>query len=764
MCRQWLGLPAIVFVHHATGNGLFPLRILAQSFLFPPFHAKDMQMTSLSESESKQLLAGYGIPVVTERIAKDRDDTVRVAVDLQFPVVLKGHGAKLTHKSDRGLVRLGLSSAAEVRDAAEQIFVSAGEDLEGYLVQPMLSGKREFVAGLMRDPLFGPIVMFGLGGVFTEALQDVVFRAVPIDEIEAEAMLGEIRSSKLLGAFRGEQAADRKALINCLLGLSKLAVERPDVAEVDINPLIIDPTGQVTAVDGLVVLKEPTAAKHRPVISPAHIGDIFHPRSIAFIGASSVFGKWGQSLPANLLANGYKGEVYLINSKGGTQWGRPVYKNISEVPGSVDLAVITVPAALVRGLLPDLQRKGVKSVLLISSGFSETGADGRILENQLLEEARAAGIVFLGPNTMGIQNAHAQIFLTGVHVNPSAGSTALISQSGNMGVQLLSFADSQGLGIRAFGGSGNEAMVAIEDFMEAFEVDEFTTTVLLYLESVKDGKRFFESARRVGKKKPVIILKGGRTEAGDRAAASHTGAMAADFRLFESLCRQTGVVSVHQPADMLDASMVFSSLPLPRGRRVAIMTLGGGWGVVTSDLCCDQKLLVEPLSDEIIAVLDGMLPPYWSRTNPVDLVGENDLELPMKALEVLAAWDGCDAIIHLGISGREFLFEKLLASVNAVDSGANLQESMKIQQVLHDWGHRYSEHTVSLMERFKKPILGVTLTANAKSRAIYEVEGSKYNGVLFTSPERAVKALGHMCEYRDFLERESLRESRASSR
>ena len=714
-------------------------------------------MRSLSESESKQLLAGFGVPVVQEIVAKDMEDAVRAAVELKFPVVLKGHGEKLTHKSDRGLVRLGLSDATQVREAAQAILQSAGADLQGYLVQPMLSGRREFVAGLMRDPMFGPIVMFGLGGVFTEALDDVVFRAVPIDEIEAESMLDEIKAAQLLGPFRGERAADRKALVNCLLGLSKLASARPDVAEVDINPLLVGQEGQVSAVDALVVLHAETPKIPRPVVSPAAIGEIFHPGSIAFIGASRVFGKWGQSLPANLLAHGYKGDVYLINAKGGTQWGRHVYKSISEVPGPVDLAVVTIPAGLVRGLIKDLQQKGVKSVLLISSGFSETGAEGKILEDQLLQDARDAGIVFLGPNTMGIQNPHAHLILTGVHVGPKPGSTALISQSGNMGVQLLSFADSQGLGIRAFGGSGNEAMVAIEDFMEAFEVDELTKTVLLYLESVKDGKRFFESARRVGKKKPVIVLKGGRTEAGDRAAASHTGAMAADFRLFEALCRQTGVVSVHQPADMLDASMAFSSLPMPQGRRVAIMTLGGGWGVVTSDLCSDENLRVEPLSDAIITVLDGMLPPYWSRTNPVDLVGENDLELPMKAIEVLAAWDGCDAIIHLGISGREYLLETLLESVNKVDPGADAKESQKILQGLHLWGHQYIRHTVALMERFGKPILGVTLTSDPKKRSIYEVEDSKYNGVFFNSPERAVKALGHMCEYRDFLEREAAR-------
>jgi len=307
-------------------------------------------------------------------------------------------------------------------------------------------------------------------------------------------------------------------------------------------------------------------------------------------------------------------------------------------------------------------------------------------------------------------------------------------------------------------------MVAIEDFMEAFEVDELTTTVLLYLESVKDGKRFFESARRVGRKKPVIVLKGGRTEAGDRAAASHTGAMAADFRLFEALCRQTGVVSVHQPADMLDAAMAFSSLPMVQGRRVAIMTFGGGWGVVTSDLCSDQNLRVEPLSDEVVAVLDDMLPPYWSRTNPVDLVGENDLELPMKAIEVLAAWDGCDAIIHLGISGREYLLETLLESLDAVDAGTDPENSRKILQGMRKWEHQYIRHTVELMERSGKPILGVTLTSDPRKRSIFEVENAKFNGVLFNSPERAVKALAHMCEYRDFLEKESAREEEQAVR
>jgi len=718
----------------------------------------DVKMSSLSEAESKKILASFGVPVVHEEVATDANHAAQVADKLGFPIVLKGNGSKLTHKSDRGLVRLGLSDAGQVRIAAEEIARAAGDDLEGFLLQPMLAGRREFVAGLIRDPMFGPIVMFGLGGTFTEALDDVVFRGAPIDKIEAEAMLDEIKAASLLGEFRGEQPANRKALINCLVGLSHLALERLDVAEVDINPLLVGPDGQVTAVDALVVLRdnwEPHVS--RPAVPPDILGNIFTPKSIAFVGASTGIGKWGQSLPANLLAHGYPGPVYLVNPKGGKQWGRPVYKSIKEIPGPVDLAVVTIPAAMVRGLIQEFKEKGILSVLLISSGFSETGEEGKILENKLVEDARKAGIVFLGPNTMGIQNPHAKIILTGVHAEPKPGGTALVSQSGNMGVQLLSFAEAQGLGIRAFGGSGNEAMVSIEDFMETFEVDVKTRTVLLYLESVKDGRRFFESARRVGKKKPVVILKGGRSEAGNRAAASHTGSLAANFKIFEALCRQAGVVSVHQPVEMLDASAVFSSLPLPKGRRVAIMTLGGGWGVITSDLCNEQKLTVEPLDEEMVTILDEMLPPYWSRTNPVDLVGENDLELPIKALQALASWDGCDAVIHLGVSGRGFLLETLLKSVSAVDPDTELKDFQYLMDGMEQWGHQYVKHTVQLMERYEKPILGVTLTADPKIRAIYEVENAKYNGVFFTSPERAVKALGHMCEYYDFLQREKSR-------
>jgi acyl-CoA synthetase (NDP forming) len=236
-----------------------------------------------------------------------------------------------------------------------------------------------------------------------------------------------------------------------------------------------------------------------------------------------------------------------------------------------------------------------------------------------------------------------------------------------MGVQLLAFAEQQGIGIRGFCGSGNEAMMCIEDYLDGLEVDTLTRTAILYVESVKNGRRFFESARRVGRKKPIVLLKGGQSKAGKRAAASHTGAMMSDTRVFDAVCHQAGIVKVDEPMELLDLGAAFSSLPLPKGNRAAIMTLGGGWGVVTADLCSQFGLDVIELSTEIIDEIDKILPPYWSRSNPIDLVGERDPTLPRAVLELLLKWDGCDAVINLGIVGRQLALKSLGESILKAD-------------------------------------------------------------------------------------------------
>ena len=719
--------------------------------------AKTEGRSALTEAEAKDLLKSFGIPVVKEISVKTEDDLDSAVKSIGYPLALKGLGSRLTHKTEKGLVKLNLKNREDVHSAAIYIKGAAGDDLEGFLIQPMLEGKREFVAGLFYDEQFGPAVMFGLGGVFTEAIGDVVFRLAPLNEKEARLMIKELHAKKLLGDFRGEKAPDMEALVKVLLGLSEIAMILPEIKEIDINPLLVSPEGKVTAVDALVVLGKEKwqKVKHLPV-DPRAIRDLFYPKAIAFIGVSAEISKWGHLMYSNVLAGNYSGDVYLVNPKGGEIAGRIIYKSVTEIPGSIDLAVITVPASRVLALIDELTQKSIRNVLLISSGFGETGAEGKILEDQLVSKASEAGILFLGPNTMGICNPHISLYCTGTHVRPKSGDTTLVAQSGNLGTQLLAFAEKEGIGIRAFSGSGNEAMITIEDYMEGFEVDEMTKTVVMYIESIKNGRRFFESARRVGRIKPVIALKGGRTQAGAHAASSHTGAMASNIKIFDAACKQAGVIQVESPMDLLDLSAAFSSLPLPPGKRVGLLTLGGGWGVVASDLCMENGLVVQPLSEQIISKINNWLPPFWSHANPVDLVAEMDTKIHLAIAEELLKWDECDAIIHMGIIGRRIMIKSVLESTIAINKTYTqglVDDNLKLLKTFED---DLVNKTVELMEKYKKPVVGVYLITDETSRTVMEIDGCKYKGVIFPTPERAVKALAKMYNYSQWLKDSAL--------
>jgi acyl-CoA synthetase (NDP forming) len=714
--------------------------------------AKTESRKTLTEAEAKNLLKQYGIPVVQEISVMSQSDLENAAQSIGYPVVLKGLGSRLTHKTEKGLVKLNLKNKEEVHSASVFIKEAAGDDLEGFLIQPMLEGKREFVAGLFYDEQFGPVLMFGLGGVFTEAIGDVVFRLAPLNEKEAGLMIQELHAKKLLGNFRGEKAPDMNTLVKVLTGLSEIALTIPEITEIDINPLLVNAEGKVTAVDALIVLgtRPEYQVKHFPV-DPMAIRSLFYPRTIAFIGASAIVHKWGQLMFSNVLAGNFSGEIYLVNPKGGEIAGRKVYKSVTEIQDKIDLAVVTIPASGVLSLIDELKQKAVKNVLLISSGFGETGTEGKTLEAELVRKAREAGILILGPNTMGICNPHISLYCTGTHVRPRAGDTTLVAQSGNLGTQLLSFTEKEGIGIRAFSGSGNEAMITIEDYIEGFEVDELTKTVVIYIESIKNGRRFYEGACQVSRKKPIIALKGGRTQAGAHAASSHTGAMASNIKVFEAACKQAGIIQVENPMDLLDCSAAFSSLPLPQGKRVGILTLGGGWGVVASDLCMENGLVVQPLSEQIINKINNWLPPFWSHANPVDLVAEMDTKIHLAIVEELLNWDECDAIIHMGIIGRSNMIKSVLESsikVNKLSDPEYVENNLKL---LKAFEQDLVDKTVKIMEKYNKPIIGVYLLTDETSRTVTEISGCKYKGVVFPTPERAVKALSKIYKYSQWL-------------
>ncbi len=483
---------------------------------------------------------------------------------------------------------------------------------------------------------------------------------------------------------------------------------------------------------------------------PMNLDPVFYPRSVAVVGASASFGKWGQMILSNIVAGKFTGKIFPVNSKEEVLFGLPVFRRIEAIPEPVDLAIISTPADTVLRVLEGCGQKGVKAAVVITSGFSETGEAGKVLERRMVAMCRERNLLLVGPNTMGILCSHSGLFATGTHTRPRKGKVAFVSQSGNLGNQLIHWAEQQNVGVSLFVGSGNEAMVASPDYLEYLDRDRHTQIIILYLENLKQGRRFLEVAGRVNRSKPVIVLKGGRTEAGRMASTSHTGAMGGDMTLFRAACRQAGVLEVSVPTELLDLSAGFSSLPLPRGNRVGIVTLGGGWGVVTADECNERGLLVPRLPDRIIDSIGRYLPPFWSQGNPVDLVGTRDPDAPLVAVEELLKWDGIDAVISLGVVGRLELLRLLIRSTGEVDRTKTPEFLVQTETMVQQYEEAYIARLAELMEIYEKPVVGVSLAA-AGEGIVRPVPGKRYDTVFFQTPESAVNVLAGMYRYSSFL-------------
>ena len=481
---------------------------------------------------------------------------------------------------------------------------------------------------------------------------------------------------------------------------------------------------------------------------------LFNPKSVAVIGASSGFGKWGQMVLSNIIGGGFKGKIFPVNPKEKVICGLKTYMNIKDVPCDVDLAFITTPVKTVSHVLESCAEKGVKGAVIITSGFSETDEAGKNLEKTIVSMCREKNLPFIGPNTMGIICPYSNLFATGTHTRPKKGTVAFVSQSGNLGNQLIYWAEQQGIGISLFVGSGNNAMLTSIDYMEYLENDSHTNIIILYIESVQDGRKYLETAKRLNKKKPVIVLKGGHTEAGAAAAASHTGALSGESSIVEAAFRQAGLLSVTVPSELLDLSAGFSSLPIPKGNRVGIVTLGGGWGVVTSDECNKKGLVLPDIPEKIIENISKYLPPFWSKRNPVDLVGTRDLEIPIVAVEELLKWEGIDAVISLGIVGRLELIRSLIRSTRQVDPSMPAAFLDKMDEFSLEYEKKYIVSMVELMEKYEKPVVGVSLTSTAEG-TVRSVSGKKYSGVFYQTPENAVNVLSRMVAYHDFTKSKS---------
>ncbi|MBP1720038.1 MAG: acdAB [Deltaproteobacteria bacterium] len=459
-----------------------------------------------------------------------------------------------------------------------------------------------------------------------------------------------------------------------------------------------------------------------------YLDPIFKPRSLAVIGASAQVEKWGHRMVVRPLNTGYRGMIYPVNPNSREIAGIKSYPSISSLPPDIDLAVITLPAAMVPGALRECLRHGIRGAVVISAGFAEANQEGQKLQQEVSRLAKDAGIPLVGPNCMGLWSHPVNLNLA-FEEAPHPGSIAFISQSGTLGNYLMLLAKGKGYGFNGFISSGNQALLEVSDYLEYFGRDEGTRAILLYIEGLQDARRFGETARKVVQKKPVLVYKAGRFAVGARAALSHTASLAGNDAVFEALCKQTGLIRCYDPLHTFDMAVALSSQPLPRGNRVAIISGGGGYCVTMAEAAASSGLDVPQLtpadSEKIKKLLYPFAPQPW---NPIDAAADVRPMTYARVLDILLGLDYIDGVLMM----IPFMFSFQLRSA------ASVRELMDATEII-----------CGLPAKYRKPIMGNMIPSIAVGPAL---ELLKKAGIpFFATQAESARAMHGLVRYQQFL-------------
>lgn len=602
---------------------------------------------ALDEAEAKALVEEAGIAVPKGRRLSGADITPADIVGLEPPFALKALSDSPLHKSDLGAVRLNLSGAPELAGAAAGIAArleAAGERLTGFLVEEMAAPGVEIVVGGMIDPQLGPAVMLGAGGIHAEILGDATFRLCPIDEADARAMIEELRIAPILRGARGRAGVDLDAIVAALMAIAGprglFTRNAGRIAELDLNPLIARPDGLV-AVDARLVL-DAGAADAAP--EPASAGDVlealrplFRPRAVAVAGASASGTTAGNRFIRLLRQAGYEGRIFPIHPRAEKIEGLVAYPDLAAMPEPADYAYLTVPAGRVASVLGKAGGRLRFAQVMASAEPERQSA----WEAELAALGREQGVRIIGPNCMGTHSPRGRVtFMEGALVEP--GAVGIACQSGGLGMDILRRGQELGLRFSGLVTIGNSVDVQPADLLAYYLADPGTRVVGLYLEDVRDGRRFVELVRRNAGRKPVVVLVGGVTGLGRAAAASHTGAMGGSAKTWEALSRQAGVILTKTLDAFLDMLQLCQSLTPRPGSVAGGVTLfgnGGGASVLATDAIDRAGLaLARPAraAREAFAAIE--LPPGASLRNPIDLpasvLKEEDGRIAARILEI----------------------------------------------------------------------------------------------------------------------------------
>jgi acetate---CoA ligase (ADP-forming) len=442
---------------------------------------------------------------------------------------------------------------------------------------------------------------------------------------------------------------------------------------------------------------------------------LLRPASVAVVGASANPDKVGYAVLNNIIAGGYEGGIFPVNPSAAEILGKKCYKSLIDIPGDVDCAVIIVKRDLVLPVLNDCVSKGIKAVIVITAGFAETGEDGKRLQNDIAQLARQADLTLLGPNCLGFINPVHKLNASFGQAIGEPGSIALISQSGALIAAIQDFADNSKIGFSLLASLGNKASLDEVEFLENLKNDDSTKVIAAYLEDISRGQDFMRVAERVGKVKPIVILKAGRTQAGARAASSHTGSLAGADAAYNSAFERTGVIRAQSIEHLFDVATAFAYQPLPKGDRIGIVTNAGGPGIMMSDALEMSGLAVAKIDDETKAKLLKVLPSAASVQNPVDVLGDAPGSLYGKAIEILLASGSIDALI-------------------VILTPQKMTDDIATAQVI-----------VDISKKYGKPVLACFMGADIIAKGVTILKDNKIPH--YTIPERAADAMKEMVKY-----------------
>jgi len=474
---------------------------------------------------------------------------------------------------------------------------------------------------------------------------------------------------------------------------------------------------------------------------------LFNPQSIAVVGASTDPKKWGFHILLNVVKGGYTGRIYPVNSQQKEILGFKAYATVAQIPEAVDLILLIIPPSDILKVLHDCGKNGAKVGVVITAGFGEVSHEGRLLQEEMVGLARSLGMRLVGPNCQGIVTIGPHRLYAHMPPQfPEGGPLGVVSQSGNLATSIIELASPMYLGFSRIISSGNEADLETLDFLEYLAEDPQTEVVLSYLEGIKDGERFIRTAKKVSSQKPLVMVKAGRTEAGVKAAFSHTGALTGSDSLFDGLCQQAGIIRADTLEEMVDIAAALLTQPLPKGKRLGILTLGGGWGVLAADYCVEAGLILPDLSKEMVRRLDKVLPSWWNRINPIDMVAgyrKGDL---IQSLELFLSSKQFDGVLMLGLGWRtvrgSFLRKSAHTSGDEMEMAGQdwIEEEQRIFSDVQELGRRY-----------EKPIL---LASDMVHLIPGYAEGIRNRRTAaYPSLQRAIKAYAGLLKRYEFLQR-----------